>query len=131
MLNLISPPPELFDKVITRIRIEERVRSAKRRAILFTLTLALSLGTLIPSVRSAHAAIDASGFFNFASLLFSDLHVVMASWQDFALSLLEAVPALNLAAVLAVIFVTLGSLRYLAGECKLILDNKQPLNNSI
>ena len=131
MFKIASPSPELFNKVINRIRAEERVKTAKRRAILFTLTLALSLGALIPAARSAHTAIDTSGFFNFASLLFSDLHVVMASWQDFALSLLEAVPALNLAAVLAVIFVTLGSLRYLAGECKLIFDNKLPLNNSI
>ncbi|OGF36144.1 hypothetical protein A2482_02640 [Candidatus Falkowbacteria bacterium RIFOXYC2_FULL_48_21] len=128
MLNLISPSPELFDKIITRIRIEERVRSAKRRAILFTLILALSLYALIPAVRSARAAIDTSGFFNFVSLIFSDLQAVMASWQDFALSLLEAIPTLSLTAVLAVIFTTLGSVRYLAGEYKLLYSHKTITN---
>lgn len=129
MFELASPPPELFNKVINRIRAEECAKSAKHRAILFSIIFIISLGALIPAISSAHAAIDASGFFSFASLIFSDMRIVLATWQDFTLSLLEALPALSLAAVLAAVFTTLGSLRYLVGECKLIFTQKPLLNN--
>jgi len=51
-----------------------------------------------------------SEFWKLASLLFSDLQVVLANWQTFVYSLLENFPIIGVVAILFPVFILLNSL---------------------
>ena len=124
-----EPPADLFDKVISRIKIEQRLLAIKRRLALFSVVLIGSLMAFIPSLQMARASFIESGFLNFAWLMFSDLKIVAVYWQEFVLSLAEALPALNLAILFAVIFTFLISLKYLTKNFKFIFKAAPLINN--
>ena len=103
-----TPSADLYDRVISRINHEEKLRLLKRRLILRSSGLILSFFAFIPLSFRLIADIAESGFTQFLSLLFSDFYVVMANIGDYALSLLELTPTLSLslalAALLALVF---------------------------
>ena len=107
-----EPPIGLFEKIIKRIHKEERVL-VLRRVILFSTTLLISLVAFFPAFSMLMADFNHSGFLNFLSLAFSDSSTVMKYWQSFAMTLLEALPALSLALFLAIILTFLQSIKSL------------------
>jgi len=105
---LIQPRADLYDRVINRINHEEKFMILKRRLILRSAGLLLSIFALIPLGIRLFSDIASSGFTQFLSLLFSDFSIVMANIGDYVLSLLELMPVLSLslasAALLALVF---------------------------
>lgn len=113
-----EPHSGLFDVIMKRID-GERVRAAKRRFVIFSVGCIGSLAAVIPTFITMRTSMVQSGFTEFFSLLFSDAGSITAYWQNFALTLLESLPAVSIAAFLATVFVFFGSLRFLTRDIKL------------
>ena len=98
-----TPSADLYDRVISRINHEEKLRLLKRRLILRSSGLILSFFAFIPLSFRLIADIAESGFTQFLSLLFSDFYVVMANIGDYELTPTLSL-SLALAALLALVF---------------------------
>jgi len=136
--HLISPEPPvgLFEKIMLRIREERRLLTIKRRLAVFSIGTVLSAAAFIPIFKSFQTELYKSGFLQFLSLAFSDFGIVASYWRNFAMSLLETIPAMNLAMFFATIFVFLGSLKFLTKDIKLVFIEicftvKEEIENSL
>ncbi len=105
-----EPRAELFALVMRAI-VTEKHRLAKRRLIGFSMLAILSLAAFIPAIGSLQNALIESGTAQFLSLLFSDPGIVLGAWREFSLSILDALPAFSLAAVLVTAVMLLASLK--------------------
>jgi hypothetical protein len=84
-----------------------------------SIALALTAGSasilgIVLSIQYAVSSLAQSGFFQYASLIFSDADILTAYWQGFAFSLIETVPLLAITFMLAAFAAFLVSLRMLA-----------------
>ncbi len=121
----IELPEGIFERIIARIHAEQRILTAKRRLVVFSVGLIGSGMAFVPAFKMAHASFVESGFLQFFSLIFSDFGTIAVYWQSFAMSLLETLPAMNLAVFLAVVFLFLESFRFLTKDIKLMfMPNK-------
>ncbi len=125
-LETPEPPEGLFDKIMQRIHKEQLFLTLKRRIILFSMALAGSAAALISTFRILQTGLVESGFMEFLSLFFSDFGVVTAQWQNFTLALMEALPAVSIAAFLAAIFIFLEALKFLIRDMRVVFT---PVNN--
>jgi len=121
-LETPEPPAGLFAKIMARIYEEERLLFIKRRLFLSSTTFLISAGALITVVNTFQNEFAQSGLFQFLSLLFSDLELVAANWQDFGLAILESLPVMSMMAFLITIFVLLWSLKHFAQAIKVLLS---------
>ncbi len=112
----IELPEGLFDRIIYRIREERRLLSFKRRLAFYLIGAIGSFVAFIPVFGAMRTELAQSGLAQFISLIFSDTRAVLAFWVVFALSILESLPALSIAAVLATLFIFLYSLKLLARD---------------
>lgn len=110
-----APPAHLFEKIMVRIHKEEN-RRLRFRIFAFSVGLLGSLVALIPSFQYLQVNFSESGFVTFLTLVFSDLKIVIANWQNFSLALLESLPIMSTVSFLAVILIFLGSIKYLAND---------------
>ncbi len=108
-----------------RIRKEERLMALKKRVVFFSIIMGGSIIAFIPALGAVQAEISQSGFLQFLSLIFSDFEIIINYWQSFVISLLETIPAISIAIFLAVIFVFLESLKFLARDIKIIYGLQQ------
>lgn len=123
-----EPPAGLFEKIIFRIRREQRLLTLKRRLMIFSFGMVISLAVFIPAFKMVQTEISESGFLQFFSLLFSDFGIITTYWRNFVLTLLETIPAMSLALLFATIFIFLESLKFWARDIKLIFRPKQLTN---
>jgi hypothetical protein len=119
MINYMNPPIGLLEKILKRIRKEERIL-VLRRLIVLSITLTGSMAGLIPSFKILLTDFSRSGFTSFFSLIFSDFSRVATYWQSFAMVLLETLPAVSLALFLAVFLIFLESTKSLIKNIKII-----------
>lgn len=94
--DLPEPPDGLAEKIIRRI---ERVR---RRSLIIKTTgfgaiLAASVGSLVFGFINFGAQLSQSGFFEIASLFFSDFSSAVGNFQDFVFSMIESFPVFDAA----------------------------------
>lgn len=115
-----EPPAGLFEKIMRRIDAEQKLFSARRRIFIFSIGLVGSVIALVPTFQMARTALVESGFTQFFSLIFSDSGVIASYWRNFALTLLEVLPAGVIALFLVSVFVFLGSLKFLARDIEII-----------
>lgn len=118
----------LFEKIMLRIGVEKNKIAIKRKIAVFSVMLAVSFVGLIPAVKMAYSGFTSSGFTQLFSLIFSDTSVVISSWQNFALSLLETLPinGILLAGFLSIIF--FGSLKFLLNNLKNNYEYRQNIS---
>jgi hypothetical protein len=122
MTENIEPPFGLLEKVLKRIRKEERLLVFRRTSI-FSITLIGSFIGFIPALKMLLSDVGRSGFLNFFSLTFSDFSLVTAHWQSFSMILLETLPVVSLALFLALLLVFLQSAKSLTKNIKIIKSN--------
>lgn len=91
-------PADLFEKVMNRVA-RERIRSARRRFVVSSLAAFAVVLTAIPTWNLFQMDAAQSGFGSYLPLLFSDFQSVMTNGQDFALSLIESLPVLDVIAL--------------------------------
>ncbi len=107
------------------IRIQQERR---RRAIFFSLGAIASIIALVPAFKAFWTDITQSGLTQILSLIFSDFTTIAVWWKDFAFSVLEVLPVLSLAALLASLFVFLGSIKYLVRDITAIFTPRHLIN---
>ncbi len=118
--QLPSPdlPEGLFGVVLAKIAARKKARIKFHLAI-FALTSVISLAALVPALTSLSRGFSNSGFMEFLSLTFSDFRIVSAYWQNYVLSLLEALPVLETAIFLAILLSLIESLRLTIRDLKI------------
>ena len=107
-----TPPDGLLDTVMKRIERERRRAFRVRVALMGFLSVAAALALLPAWNFLAREALE-TGFAQFISLAFSDFAAVALYWKEFALSLLESLPAYGAVAVLSAFLVLGASVRSL------------------
>ena len=119
--NNIEPPNGLYEKIINRIHKERRLLTIRKRIFIFSVGLLGSLTAFWPAYRAVKIEFLQSGFFQFASLVFSDFSIIAAHWQNFTLVLLEVLPIMSLIIFLAVLFTLFESAKYLTKNIRTAL----------
>ena len=124
-----EPPTWLLGAIMARIHEEEQLFSVKKRLAIFSTMFLASAGAFVSAFRLFQDGFVESGFLSFSSLIFSDLNLVVANWQDFGLALLEALPAFSIMVVLATMFMLLWSLKNIMQTSKSIFYQPRFINN--
>ncbi|MBI5230134.1 MAG: hypothetical protein HY981_02450 [Candidatus Magasanikbacteria bacterium] len=119
-----SPKPSnsLFERVMERINKEIQFVALKRRVAIFSVSVAVSAWAFLWALQVAELGFTQSGFTRFFSLLFSDFGTVAAYWNNFAFSLLEALPSTSLILLLAFVWAFIYSFNRLAKDMKNIFN---------
>lgn len=113
----INLPDGLRKKILISIQREEIKRA--RVFIVTALVIGLSSITgMIFAFKYAITALTQSGFYRYASLVFSDFDIVLISWKDFILSLTESILLIGLTIALTTILLLLFSIRILVKNSK-------------
>jgi len=120
-------PPGLYERVISRIRMEQRLLSLKRRLVIFSAILLGSTISFYFAFESAKSTILDSGFAEFASLIFTDAAGLANYWQNFVSTLLEALPVMSIVACLVTILVFLESLKLFVRDAKIFFNSNNNL----
>jgi len=107
----------LLRNIITRIDMTQRRRTLLRSILGITL-LAGSGAAILPAFFLLVSGLRASGFLDFASLLFSNVSAAFTAWQSLGLALLESLPALETAIFLTVIIMLIYSITTLATHAR-------------
>lgn len=107
------PTGDLAGLVMKRIDAEI-TKKAKRNMVFARVGMGVSVAALVYVLFTAGSAIMSSEFFDLARLVFSDATIVLQNWREYAYSLLETIPVMNIAMLLSPIFTLLIS--YIAAE---------------
>jgi len=110
---------DLVVVIVRRLQTEER-RQASHQAGLFGAVALVSFGGTISLGDYTYHAMSSSGFLQFSSLALSDWQVVTAHLSDYALSLLESLPIVEVALFLAVALVFVGSMAFVISDFRII-----------
>ncbi|HBW74167.1 MAG: hypothetical protein UX10_C0004G0036 [Candidatus Magasanikbacteria bacterium GW2011_GWA2_45_39] len=120
--SLPKPSNSLFGRVMERINKEIQLVAIKRRVAIFSVSAAISAWAFLWALQAAELGFAQSGFARFFYLLFSDFGSVAAYWNNFAFSLLEALPSTSLILLLAFVWAFIYSLNRLAKDMKNIFN---------
>jgi hypothetical protein len=115
-----QPSSDLCEKIIMRIHKEERILVIKS-LVLFSFITVVSAVALVPIAQTLLSQLESSGFLQFSSLMFSDFSLVLVYWKSFAMIILETLPALSIALLLAFLLTLLQSTISLAKNIRLII----------
>ncbi len=97
--NLPEPSPELYQKIISRLKREQK-KAASLKAIIFLFISLLAGGLVIFGVYLLIETLNQSDFAQITSLIFSDYQTVGTYWQNYTLAILETAPLLPIAYLL-------------------------------
>jgi hypothetical protein len=123
-----EPSADLLAKVMFQIETKRQRVVLRQRITIFSF-LALTSGTLIiPAWQYFRLEALQSGFSQYLSFAAYDVSGAVTYWQELGLSLLESIPTLSLAAVLAVGFVLWVSVKSLLTYRKAIQQLSSQLN---
>ena len=117
--QVAEPPERLFAMVMTRIAAAQQ-RRAWLRLITEGLIGAVSALVLVTLIRSSLAVAASTGFSQYISLLFSDTAVVIGSWREYSLSLIDALPTYGIAGILTTLFMLLILIRAMVRDAALL-----------
>ena len=118
-----EPPAELSKKILLRIEVEER-RQLRFKAIESGMILAGSISIVAVGYIETAARLSQSGFFQFASLIFSDFSVVASNATDFFFSLSETFPIFSAALLFCGVFFAVWSATRFLNEVSLLRQHK-------
>jgi hypothetical protein len=110
VFSQVEPPRALRAALSARLAALE-VRRARLRVATFGALAALVGLMLVPAAQYAAQQFYASGFASYLSLIVSDRAFVMTYWQEFGLSLAEALPSVALLVLLPLVAVLVWALR--------------------
>lgn len=111
-------PRETLSRDIVRVIEMRRTRACQIKLWGFTALGTLSLIAIVPAVTGLVQELGQSGFYQYASIGFSDPHIVSEYTKQFTVTLLEALPGMSVALVLAVLFVFGWSARNMSRQSR-------------
>jgi len=104
------PHPELESRILARVDML-RVRRA-RLQFAFATTVGISaFAGAIPALQFVTTELTQSGFFSYSALLFSDAGAIFSFWQEFLLTLIEALPVLAISLLVSMILIFVFALQ--------------------
>jgi len=101
-INLIEPPQGLGARILSIINTEERRISRVKTWVFGSSTLA-SFGLSVWAIVYLIKSINASGFGQYFSLIFSENGLALTYWRELSLALAESLPITSLIIFLAAI----------------------------
>lgn len=110
MRENIEPPERLYLGILARIEREKR-RIARIRFVLSGIAAFTSVIALVPAGLYAFGEFYQSEFYQYLSVIFSDIGIALAYWKEFSLSLAESLPLSGPAIFLSLIFIFMGALK--------------------
>ncbi|MCL5666200.1 MAG: hypothetical protein M1383_00260 [Patescibacteria group bacterium] len=93
----LTPPPELFGRIISQIHTEQRLQILKKRLAFYVVAFTVSLPALLFLLKDLSMQINRTGFFQMLQLAYTDFRVVSANFSDYFLSLVESLPSISAA----------------------------------
>jgi hypothetical protein len=119
-LNKPRPSDELFQKIMSGIHEKSNKSVLIKKITIFSVSLIGSLSALISALILLGARFSESGFYQYISLMFSDFRIIASNWQDYAISLLQALPAFSIALVLISALWLISSAGYLVKNVRFL-----------
>ena len=123
-------PSELYNKVLQRVYKEQGLLTLKRRLVIFSVSLIISLIAFFPVINLVRVGLAESGFIQFFKLIFSDFEVIKMYWQNFLLILLESLPITGLITLLITLLVFLESINILVHDLRIFRRTNNLLKNN-
>ena len=111
------PESRLSGSILLVISAKER-KSARIKLWAYSIIGAFSFAGLFPSVKLLLSQFSQSGFYQYLSLAFSDSRAV-SYWKEITLSITESIPMTSLILSLALVFIFILSLRFIARNIRL------------
>jgi hypothetical protein len=105
-----APRRELPGLILARIHSTQK-RTAKTKCAFLSAVSLASFAALFPAFQYTWMEFARSGFYEYASLLFSDGTALLPYWKEFSLLLAESLPIFGLMLTFGLIFVFLESLK--------------------
>jgi hypothetical protein len=99
-LEFIAPPETLNPEILGVVRALE-MRRARIRTFLYGTSAVIATGATAVASVFVHQSLAQSGFYEYVTLIFSGDAVVFRFWRELALTLIDSVPALGLAFLVA------------------------------
>ena len=109
-MDQLTPPPELYGRIINQIQYEQQLLRMKRRLVFYGLLLATSLSVFVLAFKNFFVQASQSGFLQLVRLLTTDFHLITTNFSDYLLSVAEALPAISLILVGTVLLSALFSI---------------------
>lgn len=116
-----EPARRLHASIVVRIESEQR-RLSRVRSWYFAGASVLSLSAFIFVLGNTISSLSHSEFLNYVSLIFSDTDIVLSSWKEFSLALVESLPFVAILAGLVTVFAFLWSLAHAAKNITRVLS---------
>ena len=104
------PERGLSDDILCAIQVKQ-AKSLKIQSIIYGIVGILSLGGFVFMSFYIKQQFNSSGFFQYASLVFSDASLFATYWKEYLLSLADSLPVASLGALSFLLFSMLISLR--------------------
>lgn len=121
--SLPKPSDTLFDKVMLRIKNEQKLRAVRLETAIFSLSTVFFGIAFVRVFQIIRVSFIESDFFRFFSLIFSDFEEVVAYGNSFILFLLESIPVIGLIALLILILALAYSIKRLTKDLKIIFNS--------
>ncbi len=115
------PETDLPDHIWHAVVIENK-HQTRIKLWIFSLVGVGSLAAIIPALNTLITRFSESGFYDYFSLIFSDIGSVATAWKEFGLLLTESLPVMSITITLALVLIFFISIRY---TVKQIIINNQ------
>jgi hypothetical protein len=99
----LNPPKKLAGAILNRIELEKN-KAIQRKLFLDRIGIAGSILFLLGTLFPLGKIILESEFWQLASLIFSDLEIIVQNWSQFIYSLLETLPIVQIVGILIPVF---------------------------
>jgi hypothetical protein len=116
--NSVYRPEDGLDSLIWGKITKRKKRARKLKLVIFSLVGFASLTGFVPALKMLLAQLSQSGFYQYLAVAFSDSKA-LAYWKETALSITESIPMWSLIMSLALIFVFILSLRFMARNIRI------------
>ena len=113
----IGSPAGMEDSVVAEVRLRV-IKSARRQLVFFGLCTVGALISLFPALNLAAKGFNGSGFYQYASLMFTDGEMLVGAWREYFLSLAESFPFMGTVAVLGSLFLIISSIKLIFSTIK-------------
>lgn len=111
----------VWNTIVTRDK-----RNIKIKLWIFTSLGFISFVGIMPVFKILLSELTQSGFYEYASLAFSDTELVLLSWRELTFSLIESLPIMSIIFTLTLLFTMFLSIKYVI---KQIINNNSMEEN--
>lgn len=115
-------PPELFNKVMRRLELAQKLVVMRRRFAIASVLSLLALALVVPVWQIFQADLVASGLGQYLAVAFYNYQAVASNWSDFSLTLLEALPVMSMVELLTAVLAWLVTLKFMVQYSKFMAN---------